>query len=183
MFAQFSHLIHCRFIGFVLFALTSALGLVPLFLLPCVFFLPFCKRRSSSRHNIPYLFFIRSRPGALRNRTGIFFAFELPARFARLPWMTAIIIAPTTATTATKTLASASTTATAPGTVSFGLGLIDGQGPSAQIGPIERSDRLVGLVGIGHFDEAEAAGATRIPIGDERDLFYRAMCLEDIPQL
>jgi hypothetical protein len=97
--------------------------------------------------------------------------------------MAAIIIAPTTATTATKTLASAASAATAPGTVSFGLGLIDGQGPSAQIGPIERSDRLVGLVGIGHFDEAEAAGATCISIGDECDFFYRAMCLEDIPQL
>ena len=73
--------------------------------------------------------------------------------------------------------------ATAPLTVGLGFGLVDGQCSPAQIGPVERRDRLVGFTGIGHFDESETTGAARIPIGQDCDLFDCAMRLEDISQL
>src|SRR5215472_15482354 len=90
--------------------------------------------------------------------------------------MPAIVIAPTAASTA-KTMASA------PGAVGFWFGLVDGQSSSAQIGAVERRDRLVSFIGIGHFNEPETTGAACIPIRHQCDLLDRAMCLEDVPQL
>jgi hypothetical protein len=62
--------------------------------------------------------------------------------------------------------------ASAPGTFRFRFGLVDSQRSSAQIGSIERRDRLVGFAGIGHFHERETTGAARISIGHERYLFH-----------
>src|SRR5262252_11003375 len=71
---------------------------------------------------------------------------KLPARFARLPWMAAMAVAPTAASTA-KTIASA------PRAFRLRFGLVDGQRSSAQIGAVKSRDRLVGFTGIGHFNE------------------------------
>ena len=43
MFTQFGHLIHAAFHGLLLPSLAPALCLIPLSLLPCVFFLALCK--------------------------------------------------------------------------------------------------------------------------------------------
>src|SRR5215470_6829832 len=82
------------------------------------------------------------------DRTHFIFSKNLPARFARLAWMAAIVVAPAAASTA-KTMASA------PGTFRLRFGLVDGQRPSAQICAVERRDSLVGFTGIGHFHEPE----------------------------
>jgi len=58
---QFSHLVHAAGNGLLLFALVSALGLVPLLLLPRLFLLPFCKCRSASWHMYPSSFLIAGR--------------------------------------------------------------------------------------------------------------------------
>jgi hypothetical protein len=89
--------------------------------------------------------------------------------------MATIVVAPTTASTA-KTLA------TTPRMLGLGFGLVDGQGPASQIGSIQGRYRFVGFTGIGHLDEPETTGSSRIPIGDQCDLFDRAMCLEKVAQ-
>src|SRR5215471_2513271 len=124
----------------------------------------------------PYKFFVHRRR-AFGSLIGAPCAFnKLPARFARLPWMAAIVVSPTTASTA-------KTIAPTPWTLRLGFGLVDSQCPSTQIGSIQGRDRFVGFTGIGHFDEPETAGAARIPIGHDCDLFDYAMRLEDISQL
>src|SRR5262249_3941907 len=124
---------------------------------------------------IPHFLFAarRARPAT---SPGIFGVRKLPARFARLPWMTAIIVSSSTAST-TKTLASA------PRTFRLRFGLVDGQRSSAQIGAVESRNRLVGFTGVGHFNEPETTGAARIPIRHEGDLLDRAVCLEGVSQL
>src|SRR5262249_27479590 len=102
---------------------------------------------------------------------------KLPARFAWLTWMTTIVVAPTSPSTA-KAMASAALR-----TFRFRFGLVDGQGSSAEIGSVERQNRLIGFTGIGHFDEPETTGAASIPIGHQCDLFDRAVWFEDVSQL
>src|SRR5215467_4992699 len=85
-------------------------------------------------------------------------------------------------TVAAASASTSKTRAATSGTVGLGFGLVDRQGSSAQISPIECRDRRIGFTGIGHFNKAETSGAARVPIGHERDLFHRAMCLEDISQ-
>jgi hypothetical protein len=89
--------------------------------------------------------------------------------------MSAIIVAPPSASTA-KTMASA------PRTFGLRFGLVDGQGSSAEIRPIESRDSLVGFTGIGHFHEPEPTRASSIPVGHERDLFDRTVRLKEISQ-
>jgi hypothetical protein len=112
------------------------------------------------------------------NLTGTLFK-NLPARFARLPRMAAMVVAPTAAS-ATKTLAAAATT---PGPIGLWFGLVDGQRSSAQVGSVEGRDSFIGFTGIAHFDKPETTGAPRIPIGYECDFFDRAMCFEDTSQI
>ena len=70
------------------------------------------------------------------DRTYFVHSKRLPARFARLPRMAAIVVAPAAASTA-KTMASA------PRTFGFRFGLVDGQSASTKIGTVERRDSLV----------------------------------------
>jgi hypothetical protein len=86
---------------------------------------------------------------------------KLPARFARLPWMAAMVVA--TAASASKTIASASRA------IGLRFCLVDGQGSSAQISSVERRDRFVSFGGIGHFDKSETTGLARFPVGHESD--------------
>lgn len=53
VFAQLCHLIDTAWLRFFLFSLVPAFRLFPLSLLPCLFFLPFCKCRSASWHAHP----------------------------------------------------------------------------------------------------------------------------------
>jgi hypothetical protein len=53
--AEFIELVLAPRLRFVLFSLASALGLISLSLLPCLFFLPFCERGSASWHIQPPL--------------------------------------------------------------------------------------------------------------------------------
>src|SRR6516225_1748966 len=178
MFAQFGHLIHAAFHRILLPSLVLALCLVPLSLLSSVFFLALCKCVSASWHTCsPDIILCHRRQASYGlNRRLAYIRKKLPARFARLPWMTSVVVAATSTSVA-------ETMATAPLTVGLGFGLVDGQCSPAQIGPVERRDRLVGFTGIGHFDESETTGAARIPIGHECDLLDRAMCLENTSQL
>jgi hypothetical protein len=52
MFPQFRQLVLSAWLRLILLALGAALGFVPLFLLPCLFLLALCKRRSASWHNL-----------------------------------------------------------------------------------------------------------------------------------
>src|SRR5262245_2156760 len=89
--------------------------------------------------------------------------------------MAAIVVAPSAAPTA-KTMASA------PGTFRFRFGLVNRQRPSAQVSSVERRDCLLGFTGIGHFHEPKPAGAARIPVGHQGDLFHRTVYLEETSQ-
>src|SRR5215467_10596018 len=100
----------------------------------------------------------------------------LPARFAGLPWVAAIIVAPTASSTA-KPVASA------PGAFRFRFGLVDGQRSPTQICAVERGDGLVGFTGIGHFHKTKATRPTCIPVGHQCDPFDASVCLEEVSQL
>src|ERR1700722_2358055 len=60
MFTQFSHLIDAALRRLLLLSLVSALRLVSLFLLSCVFFLSLCECRSASWHRHPLNLFYSS---------------------------------------------------------------------------------------------------------------------------
>jgi hypothetical protein len=122
----------------------------------------------------PYSLFVAR--GHISNVTDIIGFEKLPSRFARLTWMSAVVIAPSTSSTA-KTMAASSWT------FGLGFGFVDRQCPSTQIASIQSRDRFVGFTGIGHFHEPKATRPSRIPIGHKCDLFDRAMCLEDGAQL
>ena len=111
MFAQFSHLVDAAGNSLFLFSLIPAFCFIPLSLLPRLFLLALC------------VIHPRQVFGRLTGRT-LCIRKKLPARFARLPWMAAIVVAPTAASTP-KTMASA------PRTFRLRLGLVDGQRASA----------------------------------------------------
>src|SRR5208282_4082950 len=102
---------------------------------------------------------------------------ELPARFAGLTRMAAVVITPTSPSPAAKPLA------TSPWPVGFGFGLVDRQRPSPQFTSVQRSDRLIGFTGIGHFHKCETPRAARLPVSHDADLFDCAVCLECSAQL
>src|SRR2546430_15871886 len=128
----------------------------------------------------PYVFFCLSLSGKFPSRPGGLFIGrkttsrwrKLPARFARLACMTAIVIAPATA--AAKALAAAFWP------VSLGLGFVDGQRSSAQIGSVQGRDGLIGLAGIRHLHKTETAGAACLPVRYEGDFFHSAVRLKSI---
>src|SRR5580698_63964 len=94
----------------------------------------------------------------------------LPARLARLTWMTTIVVA-SAATTTAKTSAAACSTTTAARTIGLWLGLVDGQRASTHIRAVESGDCFVGLFGVSHFHEAKTTRAAGIAVSDERDFF------------
>src|SRR5579863_7871840 len=93
--------------------------------------------------------------------------------------MAAVVVPPTSAPAAAKTLPATA----APRALSLRLRLVDGQGSSAQIGPVERRNRFIGFAGIRHFYEPETSGAACIPVGHERDFFHRSVRFEKASQL
>jgi hypothetical protein len=95
--------------------------------------------------------------------------------------MSTVVIAPTAAASAAKTLPS--TTTAASRAIRLWLGLVDGQGASPQIGSVERCDGLVGFTSISHFYKPKPTGLARISVGDEGNFFDRTVWLEDISQL
>ena len=77
--------------------------------------------------------------------------------------MSTVVIAPTAAASAAKTLPS--TTTAASRAIRLWLGLVDGQGASPQIGSVERCDGLVGFTSISHFYKPKPTGLARISVG------------------
>ena len=80
----------------------------------------------------------------------------------------------TTATAATTEAATAATTAAAEATATAfltGLGFIDAQRTTIEVGAVHGLDRRLGVLVIRHLDEREAARATRVAI--EHDLHFR----------
>src|SRR6266850_8151518 len=116
--------------------------------------------------------------GDVASRPNVLQAFQkLPARFARLARVAAVVVATAAApTTATKALS------TTPWPIGLWFGLVDGQGSSAQIGSIQGCDRLVGLTGVRHFHKAETARTTRLPVGHKSDFLHGAVRLENVAQ-
>jgi hypothetical protein len=82
--------------------------------------------------------------------------------------MTSIVIPPTPSATP-KSLSAA------PWALSLWPGLVDGQCPASEFGSVQRSYRFVRFTGIRHFDEPEAAGASRLTVCYECDLFHGAV--------
>src|SRR5690606_7516337 len=87
----------------------------------------------------------------------------------------ATIAAPAAA--ATEPTAAAAAEAAA-GTVLAGPGLIHDQRPPAHVVPVEGADGRVGLAGVAHLDETEAAGAAGLAVGDDRGVVHLAVLLE-----
>jgi hypothetical protein len=98
----------------------------------------------------------------------------LPARFARLAWVTTVVIAPPSAAPAAKTLSAAFRT------VRFWFRFVNGQRSSTQFRTIEGRDRFIRRVGIGHFYECEPSRPARIPIRNQAHLVDCAVRLEHI---
>jgi len=89
--------------------------------------------------------------GDLASRPNVLQAFKkLPARFARLACVATVVVA-TAAAPATTTEALSATL----WPIGLWLGLVDGQGSSAQVGSVQNRDRLIGLTGVRHFHKAE----------------------------
>jgi hypothetical protein len=89
---------------------------------------------------------------------------------------TAAAAIPTAATTTTTTTtavatapatAAATTEATTASTGLAGSGFVDDQGSAAEVRLVQGLDRPAGLVVVGHFDEAEAAGSAGFTIDDD----------------
>lgn len=68
--------------------------------------------------------------------------------------------------TATASTSAAAGKATA-GALLAGLGLVDDELPPAHVKAAEGVDGGVALLGVGHFDEAEASGASGLAIHDD----------------
>lgn len=101
---------------------------------------------------------------------------ELPAWFAGLSGVAAVVVPAAASAAATKALS------TVPGPFGLRLGLVDLQGPSAELSSVQRRDGLVGFAGVRHFHKCEAARATGFAVSDEVDLFHRSVFLEDVAQ-
>jgi hypothetical protein len=95
---------------------------------------------------------------------------ELPAGLASLPGSPAAFAAE----------ASAASRA-APASFALGPGLVDIELSAAHIGPVEARNGLVRRSGIRHFHECEAAGASRIPVGDQVDAIYCSISFKQRP--
>src|SRR6266545_3426588 len=116
--------------------------------------------------------------GDLASRPNVLQEFErLPARFARLARVATVVVA-TAAAPATTTEA----LSTALWPIGLWLGLVDGQGSSAQVGSVQNRDRLIGLTGIRHFHKAETARTTRLPVGHQSDFLHGPVRLENVAQ-
>src|SRR5208337_3249999 len=57
----------------------------------------------------------------------------------------------------------------APATLGLGTRFIHVQLASANLGAVERSDGFVSILGTGHLNEAEAAGASGVAVGHDAD--------------
>src|SRR5262249_29057649 len=76
--------------------------------------------------------------------------------------------APAAAATAEATAAASAAAApvtAAPGSGSFGF--LDLDGAAVEVGAVEAADGLLGFLRRRHFDEAEAARATGVPVGHD----------------
>jgi hypothetical protein len=105
----------------------------------------------------------------------------LPARFAWLPCVSLIIIAPASTATAaptTKLLPTPATT-TAPRTIRLGLRFVDLQRASAQFRSVQRRNRFIRFRGIRHFHKPESPGSSGFPVGYDADFFHRTMSFEN----
>jgi hypothetical protein len=84
------------------------------------------------------------------------------------------------------TSASAATTKALPtaalGAVGLGLSLVDLQRTPAEVSAVQRGNGFVGLAGVGHFNEGEAAGASGLAVGDDTDFFNRSVRFENASQ-
>src|SRR5438093_4377805 len=92
-----------------------------------------------------------------------------------------LVAASTTAATAPATAAEPTATA-ATATVLFGLGLIDRQGAAVHLFAVHRGNGGLRLLVAAHFDEAEALGATRVPVHDDLGRLHRAVRREHLFQ-
>ena len=82
------------------------------------------------------------------------------------------------ATTAAEAAVAAAETAFATGTLFARPGFIDHEFAAALLGAVDRFDRGVGFIGVGHFDEAETFGAAGVAIGDQTGAADRTMRAE-----
>src|SRR5438876_7845050 len=64
----------------------------------------------------------------------------------------------------------------------LGLGFVDGQGPALVIEVVQFLDGLLRLRVVLHFDEAEAARASRLAVGDHLSAAYLAVLAEQFQQ-
>jgi hypothetical protein len=102
--------------------------------------------------------------------------YKLPARFARLPGIPAIVVPSAPPAPAAKAPTPASTPAWP---IRLRLSLVDGQWPSAKVGSVQCRDRLIGFSRISHFYKRETARAPGISVRHQAHLFHRTVRLEN----
>src|ERR1043166_2366367 len=78
--------------------------------------------------------------------------------------------------------AAAAAATTAAATVFTGLGEVDGEATAFDHRAVERLDGVLRLLVRGHLDEAEAARATRLPIGDDAGAGHGSVVGEELSE-
>jgi hypothetical protein len=100
-----------------------------------------------------------------------------------LPAATPAAAATTVPTAVPASAAAFASTATAAGMFGFWARFIHIQRASANLRAVQRGDCLIALFVIGHFDEAEAAGAASLAVGHNADPIYRTEGFENLPEI
>src|SRR5205823_4144166 len=120
-----------------------------------------------------------------RIRKGIrdpFQATPAPAVVGGGPMPKSVLIAPAAAAPAVAATAAAAAAAPAAAPVGLGAGFVHRERPAVHLLPVEGRDGRLGLVVIGHLHEAEALGATGVPVHDHLCRRHCPVGLEHLPE-
>jgi hypothetical protein len=107
---------------------------------------------------------------------------ELPAVSAAATPATAASTTSASVAPASAAVTTAASTSTA-ATLGFGPGLINIQGASADLLPVQRSDGFVTLFGICHLDKAKAAGTASVAVGHDADPVHLSIGFKQLTEV
>src|SRR6266446_3258604 len=62
------------------------------------------------------------------------------------------------------------------------LGLVDREGPAVELCAVEPLDGRFGRLALGHFDKAEAFGASGVTVGNKIDLVHNSIRLKELAE-
>jgi hypothetical protein len=95
--------------------------------------------------------------------------------------VTLIVVPTSTASASSKPLSATSTAAAR--RIRLGLRLVDFQGATSKVGPVQCRNSLIGFAGIGHLDKSKAAGSAGFAVRDNTDALDCAVRLKQSAKL